>query len=47
MDIQVLGERELAWRISLILKLPRLMEKRSACLGYLMVSFPNNLYADA
>lgn len=39
MVIQVLGERGQPWRISLILRLPQLMGKRSACLESLMVRY--------
>lgn len=39
MGIQVSEEREPPWRISMILKHPRLMVKQFACLEYLMVRF--------
>lgn len=42
-DIQVLEERELAWKTSMTSKHPKLMGKQYACLEYLMVSVPSFL----
>lgn len=39
MDIQVSGGKEQPWKISMILKLPRLTGRQSACLESLMVRF--------